>query len=128
MINLDDVQRIEENRKQIKKELYMKIYEQFSTKIKQSAEYGHKQIFLRIPTYVMGYPAFDRSQAALYIDRQLIRAGFMTQRVSEIDIYVSWFIPKTKKPDKVKDDEDTFDDIELPSFANLRKAANKYRS
>ena len=43
--------------KQIKKELYMKIYEQFSTKIKQSAEYGHKQIFLRIPTYVMGYPA-----------------------------------------------------------------------
>jgi hypothetical protein len=124
MINLEDVQRIEENRKQIKKELYMKIYEQFSTKIRQSAEYGHKQIFLRIPTYVMGYPAFDRPQAALYIDRQLRRSGFTTQRVSEIDIYVSWFIPKTKKPTK---DEDEIDDIELPSFANLRKAANKYR-
>ena len=75
----------------------------------------------------MGYPAFDRSQAALYIDRQLRRAGFTTQRVSEIDIYVSWFIPKSKKSDKVRDEEDTTDDIELPSFANLRKAANKYR-
>jgi len=45
MLSINDVTRIDDKRKQLRKEIYMKIYEQFSTKIKQSVELGHKQIF-----------------------------------------------------------------------------------
>ena len=56
MLSINDVTKIDEKRKQIKKEIYMKIYEQFSAKIKQSVELGHKQIFLTIPTFYLATP------------------------------------------------------------------------
>ena len=46
MISINDVTKIDERRKQIKKETYKRIYEQFSRKIKQSVELGHKQVHL----------------------------------------------------------------------------------
>ena len=67
MISINDVTKIDEKRKQIKKEIYTRVYEQFSRKIKQSVELGHKQVFLTVPTFVIGYPTFDRGAAARYI-------------------------------------------------------------
>ena len=122
MININDVQKIENTRRQIKKEIYTKIFEQFSRKIKQTAEFGQKQVFLHVPSLVMGYPSFDRPTAARYLKRQLDNGGFVTQLVSEIDIYVTWDVKVTKEP---KQEEDP--DVEFPSFVNLRKVANQYR-
>lgn len=123
MININDVQKIENTRRQIKKEIYTKIFEQFSRKIKQTAEFGQKQVFLRVPSVVMGYPSFDRSIAARYLKRQLDNGGFITQLVSEIDIYVTWDVKVTREPKKEEEDPD----VEFPSFVNLRKVANQYR-
>ena len=89
MISINDVTKIDEKRKQIRKEIYTKIYEQFSSKIKQSVEYGHKQIFLTVPSFLLGYPVFDRNAAAKYIARQFVLGGFTVKRVSDYDIYVS---------------------------------------
>lgn len=122
MININDVQKIENTRRQLKKEIYTKIFEQFSRKIKQTAEFGQKQVFLRVPSLVMGYPSFDCPTAARYLKRQLDNGGFVTQLVSEIDIYVTWDVKVTKEP---KQEEDP--DVEFPSFVNLRKVANQYR-
>ena len=122
MININDVQKIENTRRQIKKEIYTNIFEQFSRKIKQTAEFGQKQVFLRVPSVVMWYPSFDRPTAARYLKRQLDNGGFVTQLVSEIDIYVTWDVKVTKEP---KQEEDP--DVEFPSFVNLRKVANQYR-
>ena len=124
MININDVQKIESNRRQIKKEIYTKIFEQFSRKIKQTAEFGQKQVFLRVPSVVIGYPSFDREIAAKYLKRQLENGGFIARLVSEIDIYVTWDV-KVAKEEKTKEPEET--DIEFPSFVNLRKVANQYR-
>ena len=49
MISINDVVKIDEKKKKIKKEIYTKIYEQFAAKIKQSVELGHKQLFMTIP-------------------------------------------------------------------------------
>ena len=43
MININDIIQIDDKRKRIRKEIYTKIYEQFSSKIKQCVELGHKQ-------------------------------------------------------------------------------------
>lgn len=122
MISIDDVTKIDEKRKQIRKEIYKKIYEQFSSKIKQSVELGHKQLFLRVPSFLVGYPVFDRSAAARYIARQFILGGFTVQLVSDYDLYISWIIPKKKKERK-----EIEEDTEFPNLMNLKKMANKYR-
>ena len=122
MLSINDVSKIDEKRKQIKKEIYKKIYEQFSAKIKQSVELGHKQIFLTIPTFLLGYPVFDRRLAAKYVARQFQLGGFTVKLLSDFDIYVSWVVPKKKK-EKVEDEEET----DLPNLLNLKKMANHYR-
>jgi len=121
MISINDVNKIDEKRKQIKKEIYKKIYEQFSSKIKQSVEFGHKQIFLTVPAFLIGYPVFDRGLAARYVARQFTLGGFTVQVLSDHEIYVSWYVPKKKKEVKESDDGD------FPNLMNLKKIANKYR-
>lgn len=121
MISINDVTRIDEKRKQIKKETYKRIYEQFSRKIKQSVELGHKQVFLTVPTFIIGCPTFDRSAAARYVARQFTLGGFDVRVLSEYDIYVSWIIPKKVK---VKNESDEPD---FPDLMNLKKMADKYR-
>jgi hypothetical protein len=123
MIDINEIQKIENHRRQIKKQIYTVIYEQFSRKIRQSVDYGQKQVFLRVPSFVMGYPAFDRVAAARYLQKQLNRGGFTTQLIGEIDIYVSWETSTRKNSQKNEQHEE----VEFPSFVNLRKAANKYR-
>tara|TARA_Y100000389_G_scaffold132358_1_gene129787 strand:- start:1108 stop:1482 length:375 start_codon:yes stop_codon:yes gene_type:complete len=121
MISINDVTKIDERRKQIKKETYKRIYEQFSRKIKQSVELGHKQVFLTVPTFVLGCPTFDRSAAARYVARQFTLGGFDARLISDYDIYVSWIIPKKVK---LKNESD---DPEFPDLMNLKKMADKYR-
>jgi hypothetical protein len=123
MISINDVTKIDEKRKQIKKEIYTKIYEQFSRKIKQCVELGNKQIFLTVPTFVVGCPTFDRAAAARYIARQFQNGGFTVQLISDIEIYVSWMIPKKKKDSC----ENYQDEAEFPNLMNLKKIANQYR-
>ena len=122
MLSINDVTKIDEKRKQIRKDIYKKIYEQFSTKIKQSVELGHKQIFLTVPSFLLGYPVFDRSQAARYVARQFQLGGFTVRLISDHDIYVSWVVEKKKK--KVQEDGGESD---FPNLMNLKKMANKYR-
>ena len=122
MISINDVTKIDEKRKQIKKEIYTRIYEQFSRKIKQSVELGHKQVFLTVPTFVVGYPTFDRSAAARYIMRQLKLGGFDVRLISDYDIYVSWIVPK-----KMKDKSNETEEPDFPDLMNLKKMADKYR-
>jgi hypothetical protein len=122
MISINDVTKIDEKRKQIKKEIYTRIYEQFSRKIKQCVELGHKQVFLTVPTFVIGCPTFDRSAAARYVARQFKLGGFDVRHVSDYDLYVSWVIPK-----KSKEVSDGPQETEFPDLMNLKKMADKYR-
>ena len=122
MISINDVTKIDEKRKQIRKEIYTRVYEQFSRKIKQSVELGHKQVFLTVPTFVIGYPTFDRGAAARYIMRQFKLGGFDVRLVGDYDMYVSWVIPKKSKQKMAEPNE-----TEFPDLMNLKKMADKYR-
>lgn len=124
MLSINDVTKIDDKRKQLRKEIYMKIYEQFSNKIKQTVELGHKQIFLTVPAFLLGYPVFDRSQAAKYVARQFSLGGFTVQVISDHDIYISWVVHKKKKDNGKNVDEEEGD---FPNLMNLKKMANKYR-
>jgi hypothetical protein len=124
MINARDIVKIENKRKEIKKETYKKIYEQFSRKIRQTVEFGQRQVFLTVPGFLIGFPTFDRDKAAEYLKRQLERAEFTVVQTSSYEFHVSWGGPKSKAK-APEEEEPSFDD--LPNLVNLKKAANKYR-
>jgi len=122
MLSINDVTKIDEKRKQIRKEIYKKIYEQFSSKIKQAVELGHKQIFLTVPAFLIGYPVFDRRLASKYVARQFELGGFTVRLLSDQDMYISWVVPKKSKVKREEEEEGDF-----LNLMNLKKMANQYR-
>jgi hypothetical protein len=124
MISVDEINKITDKRNKLRKETYVKIYEQVSKKIRQTVVFGNKHLFITIPSFVVGYPAFDRLKAAHYIKRQLDLGGFQTRFVGDHEIYITW---SNKKKTKPKEQEPTEEFGDFPSFVNLKKVANKYR-
>ena len=127
MIKASDITKIEKHRKDIKKETYIKIYEQFSRKIKQSVEFGNSQVFLTVPGYMLGYPPYDRGHAATYLKRQLILGEFRVQPMDEYTFFVTWGGPTTREERVSVHTAAPQDEDEFPTLMNLKKAANKYR-
>lgn len=125
MLSVDDIHKIEKQRRDARKEIYRKIYEQFCRKIKQCVELGESQAFLRTPSYLIGYPTFDRERATLYLKRQLELGKFDVTRISEIDLYVSW--KKRGKSERTAVPQLEHEDDVFPTLMNLKKAAAKYR-
>ena len=129
MISIDDISRLTEKRNRLRKETYVKLYEQISKKIRQSVELGHKYVFVQIPSFVMGYPHFDRTKATQYLIRQLNIGGFMVQHVGEFELCITWRPKKLKN--SIDNNQEYKEDDQLedfPTLINLKKAANKYRT
>jgi len=125
MIDIDRINNIEKTRQKVRKEIYTKIYEQFSRKIMYAVHNNQKQVFLSVPGYMIGYPVFDRSLATTYIKRQLERNKLEVIQISDFEFHVSWGKKKKKKEKEKTIDLD--DDENFPSLINLKKAALKYR-
>lgn len=122
MISVKEIHEIENKRKKIKKEIYTKIYEQFCKRIKMSVEFGTRHTELTVPTFLMGYPTFDQVQAAVYIRRQLLNAGFVVRDISPTEFRVSWGVRSSHpKPPPLGKSE------ALPSLINLKKLASKHK-
>ena len=127
MISVQDIQKIENVRKAIRKETYKKIYEQFCKRIKYHVELGLKNVTLSVPSFVMGCPTFDRTKACDYLIRQLKNGGFNVNRLSSTDIHVDWNI-KQKVPERnAVPEPDTEAEIGLPNLINLKKLVAKHR-
>lgn len=132
-ISINEIHKIEDNRKKIKKETYKKIYDQVSKKIKNAVELGQKNVFVRIPTFILGLPSYDVEKACIYVQRQFINGGFYVCKTSEIDLYISWCKEKNKKSKSQSQsqhemDTDMIDDPSLPSLVNLKKLASRYKN
>lgn len=122
MISAKELEERNKNKHNIKKELYTRILSQMCRRIDMFHTLGKKECSLNVPEFVFGYPAYNVSEVTMYMYRQLVRLGYRTSILGEGMMYVSWG-PKPKKKTKTKDD----DSDTLPSFANLRKAADDLR-
>ena len=125
MITVEQIHDIEKERKKRKKEMYMKIYEQFNKKIKNAVEMNQKQVFLKVPPFVLGYPSYSVKAAADYLERQLRNGGFSVSRLNFNEIYVTWGKPKQTKERRQQEPDE---DLGLPNLMNLKKIANKLRN
>jgi len=78
-------------------------------------------VITQIPSFIMGYPTFNRLKALNYIKRQLELAGFDVFIMGDFHINITWKIKKTHvEPSAISTEE-------FPTLINLKKAANQYR-
>lgn len=124
MLSVKDLNERNKNRRNMKKELYKRILVQLCRKIDMNHTLGNSECMLRVPEFIFGYPAFDTSHVTLYMYRQLVHLGYRTSILDSVRglIYVAW----GKQPEKKKLQQPQEDD-ELPSLANLKKAADSLR-
>ena len=123
MISVDEISRLTEKKNRLKKETYVKLYEQASRKIRQSVDFGAKYAVFQVPSFLIGYPMYDRFKATAYIKRQLERGGFNVTITGDHELHISWKVKKV--PSEKKEEEPVLD--YFPTLINLKKAANKYR-
>jgi hypothetical protein len=126
-LTIQEIQRLDEKRSKIKKEIYTRIYDDCCRKIRSAASLGETQVFLKLPTFLFGYPTFDIVKASKYTKRQLEHGGFSVVTISDPDeLYVSWKQPKgTSHQHAVSVPQE--EDVTLPNLMNLKKLANKLR-
>ena len=127
MINVTELQKDQENRNDIKKKTYEKILVDLTRIVKNRARLGQKECFLNIPAFIIGKPLYNIRQATKYVIHKMRRNGFVVYDGGANEIYVSWRNNKPSKP-KLPDYDDDDDEFMLPSFANLKKSANRVRS
>lgn len=130
MLDIREIEKIDHEKREKKKELYTKIYEQWERKIRAAVNLGHQKfLFLQVPRMVLGFPSFDRGKAARWLARQFEKGGFVVQVVGADghEVYVSWDVKKPTKKKTAAAPNPNFDDMEFPTLINLKKAADKYR-
>ena len=126
-LTIQEIQRLDEKRSKIKKEIYTRIYDDCCRKIRSAASLGETQVFLKLPTFLFGYPTFDIVKASKYTKRQLEHGGFSVVIISvPNELYVSWKQTKTKGTSQVTVLSQE-EDVTLPNLMNLKKLANKLR-
>lgn len=126
-LTIQEIQRLDEKRSKIKKEIYTRMYDDCCRKIRSAASLGETQVFLKLPTFLFGYPTFDIVKASKYTKRQLEHGGFSVVVISvPNELYVSWKQPKgTFHQQAVSVPQE--EDVTLPNLMNLKKLANKLR-
>jgi len=131
LVSALELRKYQDAKREIKKDTYKTILGQFSNKIRNSAELGKKFAILIVPQFVMGFPTFDRTVAATYLERQLKNGGYAVRRMDQITIYTDWsnLGKKTREVQPTKEKEETRgpDFGELTGLVNLKKFANKYK-
>jgi hypothetical protein len=127
-LTVQEIQRLDEKRSKIKKEIYTRIYEDCCRKIRSAASLGETQVFLKLPTFLFGYPVFDTVKSSKYTKRQLEHGGFSVVTISDPhELYVSWKQTKGKTSQQQTIPVPQEEDVTLPNLMNLKKLANKLR-
>jgi hypothetical protein len=122
MITAREIQKIETERRKIKKETYKHILTQFDRKIRKAVELGQSNVFLQVPGFVIGFPMYDIRQASNYLKRQLEKLGYHVVQ-SDSEFFLTWGSEAVYEPPPIE--QPVTEDVDFPTFINLRKIANK---
>ena len=122
VISAKEIAANEKLRRDVRKETYKALLEQFSRKIKTQSEIGNKFTDLTVPPFLIGFPRYNIPKTVEYMSRQLERLGYTVQRTGPINLRISW----GRAPSASAPVEDVPEDI-LPGLANLQKTAQKLR-
>jgi hypothetical protein len=132
MISASEIAQKEQSRRNLRKETYKTILEQFSRKIKAASERREVFATLVVPPFVIGFPMYPFDEAIVYLRRQLVISGYsVRQGLESGQFIVTWQSarpkPASKAPIQPQIEGDSGDDF-FSSLANLQKTAQQIRS
>lgn len=130
MFSVSDIDRLNKQKVNIKKETFKIILKKFSHKIQNTYLSGGDNTLLKVPPMIIGYPMYDIGQATWYLKRQLELLGYRTMVPFDGTIYVTWAKEKKKKkvllalPAPAAQDQNE----DLSSLTKLRETAKKLKT
>lgn len=129
MISASEIARHEQARRDLRKETYRIILEQFSRKIKAASERREPHATLVVPPLVIGFPMYPFDEALVYLRRQLVRSGYQVRQGLEPGQFiVSWAAARPTPPPRTLPTVPEGEDLLFTSLANLQKTAQVLRS
>ena len=124
MLSAKDLDERDKMKKDMKKEFYTRVLSQMCRKIDMYYTLGRTECILNIPEYIFGYPSYNIEQMTVYMHRQFKHLGYRASILASGILHVAWGKPPKPKKEKTP----TFQiEQDLPSFANLKKAADSLR-
>jgi len=134
MISASEIASREQARRNLRKETYRVLLEQFSRKIKAASERREPSVTLVVPPFVIGFPMYPFDEALVYLRRQLVISGYsVSQGLEPGQFIVNWQRARPKASPRVAPvtgaggGGDTADDF-FASLANLQKTAQQIRA
>ncbi len=123
MISARELEERNKAKHDVKKELFKRILTQMCRRIDMFHSLGKTECTLTVPEFIWGYPAYDVLQVTFYMHRQLVRLGYRTSILGSGLLHAAWGPPPKKKTKTTRKQLEQ----DLPTFANLRKAADDLR-
>jgi hypothetical protein len=130
MISASEIASREQARRNLRKETYKTILEQFSRKIQAASERREPSVTLVVPPFVIGFPMYPFDEALVYLRRQLVNSGYsVSQGLEPGHLIVNWQRARPKAAPRVGEapvysEGDDF----FASLANLQKTAQQIRA
>lgn len=131
VISFEDIERKNAAKRELKREVLIKILNMISKRIEMCYTLGRKDTLVEIPEMVFGYPSYNISFVTVYMNKQLQNLGYSTSIMGPGLVHVSWVLHKTKTIEIQKrkfipvNTQESVSDMH--SLANLKKTANMLR-
>lgn len=128
MISASEIAQQEQARRNLRKETYKTILEQFSKKIKAASFRRETHAVLTVPPFVIGFPMYPFDEALAYLRRQMVLSGYsVRQGLEPGQFIVTWQNAKPKSTPTAPPPQTDNDEF-FSSLANLQKTAQQIRS
>jgi hypothetical protein len=99
-LNIMEINRIINEKKQKRYEIFEKILAMCNTRLKLAAEQESLRTFLVIPEFIIGKPSFSMTECLEYVIQALKKNGFLVRYYFPKMLYVSWDFDEIKQEKK----------------------------
>ncbi len=111
-LNIFELHRTINEKKQRKSECYEKVLEICHKKVITATEHKQLRILFEVPEYVYGFPIFDINECIIFLLKNLKSNGFLVKYYFPKILYISWDFDEIKKTEE----QETQKDIQNKKF------------
>lgn len=90
-MSLERIIRIQEERRERKREIFKEVYSRVEQKINNYASMGSQACYYEIPNFLFGFPLLNVAEVMEYVLARLNKVGFIAFQIENTNyIYISW--------------------------------------
>lgn len=90
MVKAEDLIKEQEEKTNMRKEYYKKVYKRVEKKIVQVNSVNESQCWYEIPEFILGIPLYSFEDCKQYLINRLQKNGFKTNMLNNNTIFIDW--------------------------------------